>query len=104
MGRVLSRIEGVLLHSSYTRGRLYTPWLSLTGFDRDHVKRRIAQVIKADLFGVGLQRAIAETVIDAQGTVHLDLPIYRYVRNTLCKGSARQALALLESWRRLREG
>jgi hypothetical protein len=104
MGRVLSRIEGVLLHSRYTRGRLYTPWVGLTEYDRDHIKRRISQVIKADLLGVGLKRAIAETVIDAQGTVHLDLPIYRYVRNTLCQGSARQALALLESWRRLSEG
>jgi hypothetical protein len=104
MGRVLSRIEAVLLYSRYTRGRLYTPWLGLTGYDRDHLKRRISQVIKADLFGVGLQRAIAETVIDAEGTVHLELPIYRYVRNTLCQGRAREALALLESWRRLSEG
>ncbi len=99
MQRVLFRIESAISHSWYLRGLFYTPWLSLSGRDRAGFKHTISTIIQEDMLGVTLQKAIADTIIDEYGIVHTQLPIYRYVRDNLCRGSSRQALALIQTWK-----
>jgi hypothetical protein len=90
MNRLIRRIEKEVLLEQF-----YSLWIIKSDRSKASIKRRLRKLIREELLGPKLYRAIALDVLPAQAVV-LDSHLYRFLKREVYKGDVRALLGDLQ--------